>query len=125
MSGARYVDQRDVDSSLATPAVPLNADDEFVIASDHDDVTPYLINLPDVREVEGKDIIIKARIVPPIVVAVTIGTVAGQTIDGVAGPIALGAAGNTVVFRADPPDTTVTPTAAPTNWSVIRGPSPP
>lgn len=126
MSGARYVDQTLVDANLAPAAVPLNADDEWVIASDDDDVTDYQINLPDVREVDGKDVIIKARLNPPIAIIVTIGTAdgTGQTINGVA-TVLLGPAGNTIVLRADPPDSLVDPTAPPTNWSIIRGPSAP
>ena len=55
MSGARYVAQSDIDTTLAVPAVVLNADDEFIIASDDDDITDYQINLPEVTEVTGKD----------------------------------------------------------------------
>lgn len=121
MSGARYVDQNDIETDLTPDAVPLNADDEFVIASDFDDVTAYQINLPDVREVEGKDVVIKARLVPPIAIVVTIGTAdgTGQTIDGAA-TVLLGAAGNCLVVRADPPDFGTTPPTAPTNWSIVR-----
>jgi len=124
MSGSRYVDQRDIDSSLVTPAVVLNADDEFIIASDHDGETAYQVNLPDVREVEAKDVIIKVRVGGAVAVTVATAAGTGQTIDGAATAV-LAAALHTIVVRADPPDTTVTPTAAPTNWSIIRGPGAP
>ena len=128
MSGARYVAQSDIDTTLAVPAVVLNADDEFIIASDDDDITDYQINLPEVTEVTGKDIVFKARTVPAIGVTVTIGTRdgSGQTIEGVA-TVVLGGpgGGNTLVVRADPPDNTVDPITQPTNWSIIRGPSAP
>ncbi len=125
MSGSRYVDQRDIDTDLTPDAVPLNLDDEFVIASDFDGAD-YRLNLPDVRGVEAKDITIQNRLVPASVASVTVGTLdgSGQTINGVATQL-LVAAGDTIVVRADPPDTTVTPTAAPTNWSIIRGPCAP
>jgi hypothetical protein len=126
MPGARYVDIRNIDATLTPPAVPLNADDEFIIASDFDDVTPFQINLPEVSEVTGKDVVIQNRLVPSSAVAVTIagrdGT--GQTINGAASVVLL-LAGDTIVVRADPPDNTVDPIAQPTNWTIIRGPSAP
>ena len=128
MSGARYVDQRDIDTSLTPDAIPLDADDEFIIVSDFDDQTPIVVNLPEVSEVTGKDIVIKTRVTPPTAILITVagrdGT--GQTIDGalsVAFPGLL--PGETLVVRADPPDNTVDPVAQPTNWSIIRGPSAP
>ena len=126
MSGARYVDISLIDSTLFPPAVPLNADDEFIIASDLDDVTPYQINLPDVREVPGKDIVIVSRLVPPSAVVVTIGTLdgSGQTING-APTAVLAAAGDTIVLRADPPNNLVDPVTQATNWTIVRGPSAP
>ncbi len=126
MSGARYVDISDIDTTLTPPAVPLNADDEFIIASDLDDITPYQINLPEVTEVPGKDITIQSRLVPPSAVVVTIagrdGT--GQTINGGLTAV-LAAAGDTIVLRADPDDNTVDPPVPSTNWTIVRGPSAP
>ena len=122
MSGARYVDLRDVNAVAG--GVPLNADDEWIIASDFDDVTAFTLILPDVAEVEGKDIIIQNRLVPPSAVAVTVAGLGAQTINGAATAV-LAAAGDTIVLRADPPDNTVDPVTQPTNWSIIRGPSAP
>ena len=125
MSGARFVDSQDVDATLTPPAVPLNADDEFIIAGEVEDVA-YQINLPQVTEVPGKDIVIQRRLVPPTSNVVTIGTLdgSGQTING-APTATLAAAGDTIVLRADPPDNTVDPITQATNWTIIRGPSAP
>ena len=128
MPGARYVDQRDIVATLTPPAIPLNADDEFIIVSDFDDVTPIQVNLPEVSEVTGKDIVIKTRVTPPTAILITVGTRdgSGQTIDGVPTAVFPGLLpGETLVVRADPPDNTVDPITQPTNWSIIRGPSAP
>jgi len=122
MSGARYVDLRDI--VLPGGTVPLNADDEWIIASDFDDVSPFTLTLPPVAEVEGKDLVIQNRLVPPSAVAVTVEGLGAETING-APSVDLLAAGDTLVLRADPPDNTVDPVAQPTNWSIIRGPSAP
>jgi hypothetical protein len=127
MSGSRYVSQADIDTTLAIPAVVLNADDEFIIASDDDDVTPYTVNLPEVSEVPGKDITIQNRLVPvPSGVVVTVAVLAGsgQTINGDPS-VDLLAAGDTIVLRADPPDNTVDPITQATNWTIVRGPCAP
>ncbi len=122
MSGARYVDIRDI--VLPGGTVPLNADDEWIIASDFDDATDFTLTLPDAAEVEGKDIVFQNRLVPPSAVEVTVEGLGAQTINGGAS-VTLLAAGDTLVLRADPPDNTVDPVAQPTNWSIIRGPSAP
>ena len=122
MSGARVVDQRDIVAGSGPPGqIPLNEDDEFLLASDFDDITPYDLVLPDVREVTGKDIVVKAAIFPPIAIAVRVIPLvgSGQTIDGAASSAIL-AAGESLVVRADPPDTHVTPAIPSNNWSIIR-----
>jgi len=122
MSGARRVNQDDIDTSLPAPGVPLNADDEFVYAIDDGVRGAYTIFLPDVREVEGKDIVIKvdaAASLASVIVSALQTTTPPQTIDGNPAVPALNPL-ETLVVRADPPDTTVSPTAAPTNWSLIR-----
>lgn len=123
MSGARRVNQDDIDTTLPVPGIPLNADDEFVYAIDDGVRGSYTIFLPDVREVEGKDITIKADAAASLAsvnVSALQTTTPAQTIDGAATIVLPLNPLETLVVRADPPDTTVTPTVAPTNWSIVR-----
>ena len=121
-TGARNVDQTNIDGNLTTPAVVLTNDDGFVIVGDDGASGAYRANLPDVRETSGREITLKVG-----AVAVTLGTVeidgvaSGQTIEG--GATLVTAAGDSVILRADPPTTFADPDipAVPSNnWSTIK-----
>jgi len=118
VSGARIVDQDDIDTSLAVDAVVLNNDDDFVLCGG-DPAPAYQVNLPDVRENPGRDITLKMALGGAIVtVAPLPDQTPAQTIEGAATLVT--AAGDSVILRADPPDLSTDPATQATNWSAIK-----
>jgi len=119
VSGARIVNQDDIDTTIPLVAVVLNNDDAYVLC----DTTPlgaaYQVNLPDVRENPGRQITLKMAVGGAIVaVAPLPGQVPAQTIEGGGGFVT--APGDSIVLRADPPDLSTDPATPATNWSQIK-----
>ena len=119
VSGARIVTQADIDTTIPIIAVVLNNDDDYVLCGTEVGGVAYQVNLPDVRENPGRDIVLK-NVVGGVVVAIAPlpGQVPAQTIEG-GGGFPTGP-GDSVILRADPPDLSTDPATPATNWSQIK-----
>lgn len=116
---ARQVSQANVDSTLAVPAVVLGADDGYVFVTDDPNIGgAFQLNLPNISEIPGRQIIIKVDPTMPIgSVPITVNTQAGsgQTIEG-GTPTLIPGANNIYIVQATPGST---------EWSVIQSPASP
>lgn len=130
--GTRRVDQRDIDTTLAVPAVVLNADDALILCADFD-AAAYQVNLPRASEMLGKTVMLK-NVTGGAVVTVApaqneADTAAVDTIDGAAGALApdLAATFSAILF-ASPPLAPVAPAdigLQSFDWSVVKAPAAP
>jgi hypothetical protein len=119
----RRVDQTDVDTTLAVPAVVLGAGDQFVILSDDGTGIAYQVNLPAASGSSGLQYVLKqdASVVAVTIAAAEIGDPAANsdTFDGGASPLGISAALNTAIVQGDPPTVAAGVATPSTNWSII------
>jgi hypothetical protein len=126
--GARRITQDDIDTTLAVPAVVLNADDNFVLCDDSTAVA-YQVNLPVASEMLGKTVQIKniSGVVVTVASAVDANGVDIDTIDGAAGPMATALADTfSTTLSASPTVAPVPPAEIGTqanDWSVMSTPA--
>lgn len=127
--GVRRVTQDDIDTTLTTPAVVLNADDVQVLCDDSTGVA-YQVNLPRASEMLGKSIQIKnisGQLVPVNSARNEDDSDNVDTFDGAAGPMmtVLADTFSTILF-ASPTLAPVPPAEIGTqanDYSVVRTPA--
>lgn len=126
--GVRRVTQDDVDATLTTPAVVLNADDQQVLCADST-AAAYQVNLPPASEMLGKTILIKNLSGQNVTVNSARNgddTANVDTFDTAAGPMTVLATTFSTILFSSPTLAPVAPADVGVqshDWSVVRTPA--